>query len=185
MAELFAVEVTRAPIQAERFATYYGVAYSGLSDIKLVALNKVISVDRLGQWSCRHGLDACKRLTDDMHAAVKAGSPQKWLASARVVRYILRTKTFELVYTGVQEETAVEDNPSLVRLAYDGTYRKIPNLFEKTPRGWKFPYSIIADSNGTPRADWIQAPTKPHRRKFISINILGFSRKSSKPHSRN
>ena len=161
MSELYCVEVRQAPDKENRFAICFSSVFSNLSDIQFVKLGKAIIGSRSQGFRARHNLDFCKHIVDSLHQAVKGGSPQKWLASARVSRFVPTTSQLESVYTGVEQVAAIVDNsPSLIRLAFDGTYRKIPDVFQRMPRGWKYPFSILADSNGIPRADWFQAPTK-------------------------
>lgn len=161
MSELYAVEVLNAPVRETRFAIVPRGEFTDYSDIQFVALGKAIYMGRDKQLACRHPLSFNERIVDYLHSLVKAGSPQTWLSSARVVRYLASTKEFKAVYTGQPEQSqAPADNPPAVKVAFDGTVRVIPlHLIEKTFRGYRLPFSII-DSAGIPRADYIVGSTK-------------------------
>jgi hypothetical protein len=158
--ELYCIEVPLAPVQEERFIMCHSGVYANLSDAQFVKLNKVILGNRSQGFRARHDLDFCKRVVDDCREGAKNGSQKKWLGSARVSRFIPATSQLAPVYIGIQEAAPVVDNPGLTRRCFDGTFRTIPNLFQKTPRGWKYAFSILADSHGVPRADFFQAATK-------------------------
>jgi hypothetical protein len=159
MAELYVTEFPAAPDTERRFGTF-GNPYSGFQSIHFVPLNKVIFRDGNGRLTCAKSLSWCRRMTDDCRAAVAQGWSQKWLGSARVLKYLSASNSFELVYDAVAEVTAAIDNPSGVQKAWDGTFRKIPlHLCEKTFRGWRLKFAII-DSGGVPRADYISGATK-------------------------
>jgi hypothetical protein len=127
MSELFAVECPEAPIRENRFATF-GNEYSGFQSIHFVPLSKVIYRDRrTNALVCAKGLSLCQRMTDDLHQAVRDGWSQKWLSSARVVKYISATQSFETVYTGKeQEHVRVEPEVPKAFLCQDGTWRVPP-----------------------------------------------------------
>jgi hypothetical protein len=163
MAELYAVEVPKAPVHEKRFATFFGNQYSSFRDIHFVELSKVIMRDRAGNLTSRKGLSLCRRIVDDLQRAVKDGWSQKFLASARVVKYLEATNSFEVVYSGPEGPKAAEDLTNIPKVAQaaDGRWHVVPTTgFTRGQREWNYKHAFM-DSRGEPRSIHLTYPTLP------------------------
>ena len=163
MSELYCVEVPEAPERELRFATFHGNQYSGFQSISFVPLNKVIYKGRrTGVLECAKGLSWCQRMVDDLRQAVCEGWSQKWLASARVVKYLSATNSFEVVYSGPDsQQVSIEPEVPKAMLAFDGTWRYVPTTgFSKGAREWGFSLAHVDSRTNVPYADRINGATK-------------------------
>jgi hypothetical protein len=165
MSELYAVEVPGIPNKNDyetRFATFPGNEYSGIGSLKMVKLGKVIYRDKRGVLVCAKSFDLNCRIVDDLHEAVKNGHPQQFLATARVVKYISATNSFEVAYSGrVEKRAAIEPEIPKAFLAHDGTWRKPPSFgFSKGAREWGLGVAHVDRGSNVAYADRFNGTTK-------------------------
>jgi len=167
--ELYCVEipVEHLPNQGDRetrFVTFFGNEFSGLRDLQMVKLNKVIYKDKSGALvGARKTLEFNQRMVDTLQESVAQGNPQKWLAHARVLQFLSKTHEFKVVYSGVEKEQARSVEPEIpkVFLAADGTYRVPPKIgFTKGVREWALALGHVDRNTGVGYSGQINGKTK-------------------------
>jgi hypothetical protein len=160
--DLFAVEVPQAPVQSERYCIVPSGQLGGYSDIKFVPLAKAIY--RTGKNSptvSRHSFSFCESIVECLHNLVKAGSPQKWLQSARIVQYLPAINEFRPVEQKQEKAALVEPEIPKAFLAADGTYRRPPTVgFSKGPREWALAIAHVDRNTSVAYADRFNGATK-------------------------
>jgi hypothetical protein len=160
MAELYVTEFPAAPDQERRFGTF-GNPYSGFQSIHFVPLNKVIFRDGNGNLTCAKPLSSCRRMVDDCRKAVADGWSQKWLASARILKYLSDTNSFEVVYSGPEGVKPAEDLSDIPKIAQaaDSRWHVVPTTgFTRGQREWNYKHAFM-DSRGEPRSIHLSYPT--------------------------
>jgi hypothetical protein len=167
--ELYCVEipVEHLPNQGNRetrFVTFFGNEFSGLRDLQMVKLNKVIYKDKSGALvGARKTLEFNQRMVDTLQESVAQGNPQKWLATARVLQYFPKTHEFKIAYSGSEKETIRAAEPEIPKafLAADGTYRRPPTVgFSKGPRQWALAVAHVDRNTSVAYADRFNGATK-------------------------
>lgn len=160
MSEIYVTEVPEAPQRENRFLTFFGSEYSGIKSLQFVPMSRVIrTVNGVLQGDKQRSVN--HKIVDDIQQAIKDGYPDKWLGSARVLRYLPANKKFEVVYVGKEQEVKqVEPEVPKCFLAFDGTWRKTPTTgFTKGAREWAYVFACV-DSTNVGRTDRFNGKTR-------------------------